>query len=150
MASEAANLSKHFEQPKFVNRTDYSRGRKRSKSADPWNTNYWLQNLTDPLVSDPTSRNGKKFRGDFRIPHIVFIGMITLLKAIKDENGNPDKAFNYSDKVKGGQPSIPLEIKVMCVLRVLAEGLKFKDAAELSGFMSETEANRFFKELDRL
>ena len=127
-----------------VNRTDYSRSKKRQKSADPWSTNFWLQTLADPTIKDPFSRNGKKFRRDFRIPYIIFEEILIMLK----QTG--EKPFNYSGVTIGGKPSIPLELKVLCALRTLGSGLKFKDAAEISGYMSETTANKFFREFNKL
>ena len=61
-----------FKINRSVNRTDYSRSKKRLKSTDPWSANFWLQTLADPTIKDPFSRNGKKFRRDFRIPYIIF------------------------------------------------------------------------------
>ena len=133
-----------------VNRKDYSRGPKLRRGDDPWNSNYWLLNLADPRVSDPTSRSGKKFRRDFRIPHIIFLEIIEMLKSTRDEYGNSEPIFNYPKRLICGIVSIPLEIKVLCALRTLASGLKFKDAAELSGYMSESSANLFFKQFNRL
>ena len=61
-----------------------------------------------------------------------------------------EREFNKTEKELGGKPSIPLELKILCALRSSASGLKFKDAAEMSGYMSETAANKFFKECNRL
>ena len=133
-----------FKINRSVNRTDYSRSKKRLKSTDPWSTNFWLQTLADPTIKDPFSRTGKKFRRDFRISHIIFEEILTMLR----QTG--EKAFNYSEVIIGGKPSIPLSLKVLCALRTLGSGLKFKDAAEISGYMSETTANKFFRDFNRL
>ena len=39
---------------------------------------------------------------------------------------------------------------MLCALRTLGSGLKFKDAREISGYMSETTANNFFREFNKL
>jgi hypothetical protein len=41
-----------------------------------------------------------------------------------------------------GDRSIPLELKVLMVLRMLGSGLMFNDAAEMTGYMSTSESNR--------
>ncbi len=46
--------------------------------------------------------------------------------------------------------SIPLELKILAVVRLLATGIKFCEAAELSGYMSETYFAAFFKEFNRV
>ena len=138
-ATEQVNGRKNW-----IKRQDYTRTKKRAKSQDPWLTNYWLQNMAEPTVRDPFSRNGRKFRRDFRIPFVTFEEIVLLMKA------TGEKEFNYAEKVVGGKPSIPLELKILCALRALASGLKFKDAADMSGFMPETAANKFFKEFNRL
>ena len=83
VASKTANLGQYLKIPKFVNRADYSRGWKRSDSADPWTPDYWLQNVSDPPISDPASRNWKRFRRDIRTPHMIFIEMIGCLQRLK-------------------------------------------------------------------
>ena len=96
--------------------------KKRAKSQDPWLTNYWLQNLPEPPKRDPFSRNGRKFRRDFRIPFVTFEEIVLLIKATSE------KEFNYGEKIVGGKPSVPLELKILCALRTLANGVKFKNA----------------------
>ena len=117
--------------------------KKRAKSQDPWLTNYWLQNLPEPSKRDPFSRNGRKFRRDFRIPFVTFEEIVLLIKATSE------KEFNYGEKIVGGKPSVPLELKILCALRTLANGVKFKNAAEMSSHMSETaqEIPRTFQAL---
>ena len=142
--TEEEGIRDVFKINRSVNRTDYSRSKKRLKSTDPWSANFWLQTLADPTIKDPFSRNGKKFRRDFRIPYIIFEEILTMLKH------TGERPFNYSEVTIGGKPSIPLELKVLCALRTLRSGLKFKDAREISGYMSETTANNFFREFNKL
>ena len=58
------------------------------------------------------------------------------------DTGLPE--FNYAPKDACGQFSVPLEVKLLFVLRVLAGGTKIKDAASMTGFMSNSTGNVFF------
>ena len=54
--------------------------------------------------------------------------------------------FNHTEKNPvNGLYNIPLELKILCALRVLATGCKFKEAAEMSQYMHENTAAHFFK-----
>ena len=121
-------------------RDDYSRSAQRPKSDNPWETLQWLRAIRDERVRDPTSREGKEFRRKFRVPFPVFEKIVNICK----ESNDP--VFNISENLIGGKKSIPLELKIMSVLRILAGGLTFKDGAELTQYMSETTCNRFFRE----
>ena len=126
-----------------VKRTDYSRGKKEMKPSegkvDPRTFLKWMLWIQDLEIRDPTSRNGKRFRNLFRLPFSIF-------EAIVDSCKNTgDSLFVYGLKDCTGEYSIPIEVKIMFTLRVLAGGTKIADAAELSGFMSNSEGNRFFK-----
>ncbi len=120
------------------NRVDYSQTPKAPKSLAPWETNNWLQEIRNPDVADPKSRMGKKFRRRFRVPYQTYQKIVHMCR----NTGETD--FNYPE-VHMGEPTIPLELKILTVLRVLGGGLKFNDAAEMCGYMSETEINSFFR-----
>ena len=128
--------------PSLRQRTDYSRQAKKAKTATPWAHVEWLQMLDDPNVRDPDHPKGKQFRREFRVPYPIFLEIIRLCIT----SGDP--LFNYAETNAAGQLSIPLELKVMMVLRTLAGGLLFHDAAQLSQFMSEGTANKFFKDFN--
>jgi hypothetical protein len=115
------------------NRENYERSAKYTKIDDPWKTK-WLLSIKDPTVGNINSRAAKEFRRSFRVPFIIFEEIITMLKLVKDVDGNPEPIFVYSDTLVGGKKSIPLELKVLCALRIMASGLKFRDAAEMSGY----------------
>ena len=102
-------------------RLDYSRRTKRIKAADPWAVPF-LQLIRDANVNDPDHPTGKEFRRSFRIPYPVFNRIVQLCR---DSN---DKLFNYPDTNIDGTTNIPLELKILMVLRTLAGGLQFKDA----------------------
>ena len=121
------------------NRMDYTRTKKLPKSPDPWQQVKWLQLISDPTVNDPTSRSGKDFCKTFRVPYPLFVKMVQMCKE------TDDPLFNYSTTDAAGSPSIPLELKILAVLRTLGGGLKFNDASEMSGYMSMSSLNSFFK-----
>lgn len=57
-----------------------------------------------------------------------------------------DKEFNYGERMVTGEWCIPLELKVLSVLRCLGSGLQFMDLSEMTGnLISESECSRFFK-----
>ena len=118
---------------------DYTRTKKLPKSPDPWQQVKWLQLISDPTVNDPTSRSGKDFRKNFRVQYPLFVKMVQMCKE------TDDPLFNYSTTDAAGSPSIPLELKILAVLRTLGGGLKFNDASEMSGYMSMSSLNSFFK-----
>jgi hypothetical protein len=125
--------------PRRRRRIDYSRSEKAPKNDNPWDTVPWLRALRNERVNDPKTREGKEFRRKFRVPFPVFEKIVTMCR----ETDEPE--FNVSDRLIGGKPSIPLELKILSVLRILAGGLTFKDGAELTCFMSEGTCGRFFK-----
>ena len=128
-----------------VKRADYSRGRKRIKTRNPWTDIYWLGLIGDPTTNDPNSRNGKEFRRMFRTPFPVFEDIVYKCRA----TGEP--IFNYESKIICGEVTIPLELKILFVLRVLAGGLLIKDAAEMTNrFISNSEGTMFFKSFCKL
>ena len=56
--TEEEGIRDVFKINRSVNRTDYSRSKKRLKITDPWSANFWLQTLADPTIKDPFYRNG--------------------------------------------------------------------------------------------
>ena len=72
---------------------------------------------------DPTIANGKGFRRKFRTPLPVFMDIVRLCKETNDDK------FNYPEYHPiDNSKNIPLELKVLFVLRILAGGIKFGDA----------------------
>lgn len=127
-----------------VNRENYSRGPKTPKIGNPWETCKYLLLIEHPDTSDPSTRKGKEFRRKIRMPLQVFRDIVQMCR----ETG--EQAFNYNERVIGGGYSIPLELKVLSALRVLACGAGFDLVADACGFMSNTTCNAFFKDFVRL
>lgn len=104
-----------------VRRDDYSRGPKRPKSElDPWIVVPWLLEIRDPQTMDPAHRKGKEFRRRFRVPLPVFLNIVLKCKM------TGEKEFNYPPKMCTHQFTIPLELKILYVLRVLGGGCHSK------------------------
>ena len=123
-----------------VNRTDYSRLPKRQKHTDAWNTPS-LQEIQQVSVDNPLTREGEYFRKRFRVPFPIFKKIVQMCRDTEEH------AFNYLDTNCAGEPSIPLELKVLTALRILASGSKFQEAIEMNGFQSYSSANDFFKDV---
>jgi hypothetical protein len=123
-----------------VNRTDYSRSAKRMRlyHACPW-----MLLISHPNVGDPASQEGKEFRQKFRVPYPVFRSIVELCLQTNDHT------FNYGSYNCAGQPSIPIELKILACLRVLGNGIAFTVASELS-YMSVPAIENFFRKFCRL
>ena len=122
---------------KRVKRTDYSRSKKRPKCSDCWTDCLWLRMIKDPDTRNPRSREGKDFRKKFRTPFLVFEEIVQKCK----DTELPE--FNYAETTCAGEPSIPLELKVLTVLRILACGLHAWEEI-ISGFPGgESERVRY-------
>ena len=124
---------------KRQNRADYSRGPKKQKAEKPWESCYFLKLITDPNVVKPTHSTGKEFIRLFRLPFPVFQDVVIKCKA------TDDPLFNYPDYHFTGQANIPIELKILAALRVLAAGLLFKDGSLVSQFIAEGTLNSFLK-----
>ena len=121
------------------NRKDFKRSTKKAKPQNPWTTNPWLQLIRHPKVSDPKEPKGKEFRRKFRVPFPTFQKIVDKCKATGEH------AFNYADANVAGEKSIPLELKILAVLRMLADGSRFLAGSEMANYISESALNSFFK-----
>jgi hypothetical protein len=124
-------------------RDNYERNAKRQMPNNPEDTgtNLYMQLITHPNVSDTSSSQGKQFRKMFRTPYPVFLKIVDLCRAI------PGKVFNYGPKDVCGKPSIPLEIKILTVLRQLACGMKIYESAEMSAYMNLPQQRHLFSKI---
>jgi hypothetical protein len=95
----------------------------------------WWQALQDPNTKDPQTKAGKKFRLRFRVPFPLFQELVALAKVW----------FPQADTDIVGRPSVPIELKVLCWLRVLGRGSCFDDCEECTGADEETLRTFFHK-----
>ena len=139
-SSEDGEVGEQVEIGRRRKRPFQRRSPKKNKDVDPWRNNAWLQLLQDNQVKDPKTRQGKDFRRRFRVPYPVFERIVQICRT------TGEFIFNYSPVDVTGQLSIPLELKILAVLRMLGDGTKFMTGSELSSFMSEATLNKFFKD----
>jgi len=122
-----------------VRREDYSRGPKTKKSKEDSSINLkWMSWIRDERIIDPATKEAKRFRRLFRIPFPIFEAIVTSCKS------SDYAVFNYAKTDSCGEFNVPLEIKILFCLRVLAGGIKINDAAEMTQFMENSTGNDFF------
>lgn len=97
------------------------RKRQQYERGDPWNSS-WGRMLKHPDVSFPTKRTGKLFRRRFRVPYQVFENLLELTIS--------KNYFGHGKADCSGRKSIPVELKLLGVLRILGRGWCFDDVAE--------------------
>jgi hypothetical protein len=95
-----------------------------------YTTTKWGQLLRDPTLSDPSSQKAKLFRRRFRMPHNLFLYIVSRCR---------EKAI-FSD-VKSTRGQIPDEIKLMCCLRILGRDNCLDDISEFSDMGESTALN---------
>ena len=89
-------------------------------------------------VADPTSRHGKQFRRRFGIPFALYQRIVT------------DAAVWFPPKPDAfGRLPVPIELKVLGSLRILAKGSSFDGIAELSMMHESTMQEWHHKFLSR-
>ena len=97
----------------------------------------WWHFLQRPTIRDPTHRDGKLFRTRFRVPYSLFHQLVSLCTT-----GSLSTFFQHKKCDATGRSSIPIELKLLGVLRVLGRASCFDSVAELTN--SEKEAHRVF------
>jgi len=93
-----------------------------------YKSSVWWRALQHPNVSNPTTKEGRKFRLRFRVPFPIFQRLLALSR----------EWFPQRDTDVSGRPSVPIELKLLCVLRVLGRGVCFDDCEEITGADEET------------
>lgn len=81
-------------------------------------------------LSDPTKPISKTFRNRFRVPYPIFT---MLLEATKDHGW-----FGCGSADASGRPGIPVELKLLAVLRILGRGACYDDISELSSISTSS------------
>lgn len=93
----------------------------------------WGLMIRNELVKSPETREGKMFRRRFRLPFQLFLILVEICR-----DNNVFEVTNYS------RTKIPIEIKLLCCLRVLGRDDCF-DAIEEYSNIPEKTAWWFFK-----
>ena len=130
MKIAAAEVLDLLEDPETDQSSGNERLRRRVRARVDYSQTPWMQMLQDAELRDPDSLIASSFRLRFRVPHPLFNYLMDLTRV-----GNYLSRANTDCT---GRPAIPLELKVLAVLRVLSRGVTFDDAAELSGMSMST------------
>ena len=85
-----------------------SKTKRKRKLKTNWEITNWWQDLQNPAIRDPTTEEGKEFRRLHRVPYPVFIDLIEKCKR-----------YNLFGANEYHRNCIPVEIKLMAVLRIL-------------------------------
>ena len=93
----------------------------------------WSCYVNDGPWMYPSTKYGKLFRRRFRLPWQAFKEIVCMHREEHDFNEGPDAV---------GRPCVPIELKILGVLRVLGRGYTFDDVAE--HVVSGEEIHRVF------
>lgn len=105
-----------------------------------YTSSLWWIMLQNGRVNLPHHREHAVFRRRFGVTFARFHIIVDFAKSWKDESGNPLWS-NGGDA--SGRPSVPLELKILGALRMVAKGCSFDAISELTG-MSITCMHAFF------
>jgi len=108
------------------------RNRTKSMTTEQWWKTSWGKMLKDEKVRDINTTEGKEFRRRFRVPAPFFLDW--LVPEVTKVNIFDSKIKKDGD-VMG---HVPMEIKVLIVLRLLARGNVVDDIVELGGAKGTT------------
>ena len=111
------------------------RKRNQYERGDSWST-AWGRMLKHRDVSNPSKRTGKLFRRRFRVPYQVFEKLLELAVS--------RNLFGHGKADCSGRVSIPIELKLLGVLRILGRGCCFDDVAEALNISEDTARRSFF------
>ena len=88
-----------------------------------YHSSYWFKMLQDEKIQNPSTKEGLQFRRRFAVPHGVFLSLAASAK----------KWFGTCEEDCAGRKAVPIELKVLGSLRLIAKGWHFDAIAELSG-----------------
>jgi len=104
-------LSKRLKELRELIAKEKKKKKRKRKGKKDWeNSNMWRE-LQDPDINNPTSMAGKFFRRLHRVPYPVFVDLV-----------DKCKKHNLFGTNENHGNCIPVEIKLMAVLRFLARG----------------------------
>jgi hypothetical protein len=86
-------------------------------------------------LQNPESKESQTFRKRFRVPYPIFMMLVDWTKGWY-EKADGNGCINSCDAI--GNRSIPTDLKVLAVLRILGRGLCLDDIEELSGISAST------------
>ena len=86
-------------------------------------------------MKDPSTREGVDFRKRFRVPFPVICKLVVV-----SEESN---LFNCASTDRWGRMGVPIELKILGILRMLGRGWCIDDVCESSGISEETMRSSF-------
>jgi hypothetical protein len=103
----------------------------RTEKIDYFTDTKWGRDICDPRIVDAKSKQGKKFRRNFRVPFPVFDKVLV-----------PEcNRLNVFEVHSLSRVRVPTEIKVLICLRILGRGAYSEDMADMcGGFKSSIHA----------
>ena len=111
----------------------HKRVKKRTPKPRPdYDQSTWAIFMRDPDIRDPTSAAGKLFRRRFRVPYPLYQRLYQMCLEIGFEE----------KKDAAGRPGVPLQLKLLGVLRVLGRATCFDGISELT--LADEETHRVF------
>ena len=94
-----------------------------------WNQSTWGKMLLDPKIQIVSTREGRLFRRRFRIPFPLFRRLVTMCRE-RDLFPFKGRVLESGEMVdRAGRPVIPLELKILGVLRILGDSSGISEAA---------------------
>ena len=124
-SASAEFITAHEFGPSDIETKEYSY--RDCKPHPDYTESFWWKMLQNPLLEDESSGPAKQFRRRFAVPFSMFLFIV-------DEC---IRWFEPSAVDKSGRPTIPVALKVLGSLRILAKGWCFDGVCELS-LMSES------------
>lgn len=101
---------------------------------DYWDST-WGRMLRDDNIKDPSTREGKDFQKRFRVPFPVYCKLVVLAEQ--------SKLFDCAPTNRWGRQGVPIELKILGVLRILGGGWCMDDVSDSSGISEETMRTSF-------
>jgi hypothetical protein len=105
----------------------------------------WGRMLLHERINDPTHRDGKRFQRRFGVTYKIFF---EVSEAAKDWTLASEDGVVYWKADPGatdafGKPTVPLNLKILGVFRMLSKGVAFDAISELAG-LHESTMHAFF------
>ena len=146
-AARMAQIGIEFVKKRGAANGQVKKPRKKRSPMPPtdWSQSTWGIMLEKFRVDGPSARDAILFRRRFRVPFDLFRRLVTMCK---EKNLFPHSKFHPTTGVPidaAFRPVIPLELKMLGVLRILGRGWCLDDVTECSG-ISETTMQIFFHE----
>ena len=123
--------------------SQHKKARRTSYPRQDYKNSVWWHFINKPTIQDPDHRDGKLFRTRFRVPYEVYKQLLHLCR-----DGPLAKHILQEGVDSSGRPAVPLELKLLGVLRVLGRASCFDSIAELTGTNEEVHRTFFHKFLN--